>query len=77
MIRTVGEIVEAVQRQEDVGNDELRLALLCLYYDGTMAARSDYERQSEVALRLPSPPQEMTGGGCPLILGHRDRTVTG
>lgn len=33
-MRTVIDIVEAVQEQQPVTEDELRLALLCLFYDG-------------------------------------------
>lgn len=51
-MRTVEEIVEAVQEQQLVSEDELRLALLCLFYDGYMACPSDYAGRSELALRV-------------------------
>jgi hypothetical protein len=50
--RTVSEIVDAVQEQQPVTETELRLALLCLFYDGQMACPSDYEGASELKLRM-------------------------
>ena len=51
-MRTVSEIVDAVQEQRPATEEELRLALLCLFYDGTMAAPHDYEDASELKLRM-------------------------
>ena len=51
-MRTVFEIVSAVQEQEDVTIDELRLALLCVFYDGAMASPGDFNEASELKLRL-------------------------
>lgn len=51
-MRTVNSIVGAVQEQQPVTEQELRLALLCLYYDGQMACQSDYEGVSESRLRM-------------------------
>lgn len=51
-MRTVGEIVEAVQEQQPVTEAELRLALLCLFYDGQLACPSDFEGASELRLRM-------------------------
>jgi len=51
-VRTVSEIVEAVRKQEPATEEELRLALLALYYDNTMACRSDFESASELKLRM-------------------------
>jgi len=51
-LRTVSEIVEAVQQQQPATEEELRMALLCLYYDNTMACDSDFEKASELKLRM-------------------------
>lgn len=51
-MRTVGEIVEAVQERQAVDDDELRLALLCLYYDGQLGIDVDAETRSAPALRM-------------------------
>jgi hypothetical protein len=48
--RSVGDIVEAVQEQGPVTEAELRLALLCLYYDLQMACPSDYAGKPQVQL---------------------------
>lgn len=49
-MRTVSEIVGAVQEQQSATDEELRLALLCLFYDGQMACPSDYEGKSRALL---------------------------
>lgn len=51
-MRTVGEIVEAVQEREPATEEELRLALLCLYYDGGLATRHDGETAHVLLLRM-------------------------
>lgn len=51
-MRTVSEIVDAVQEQQPVTEDELRLALLCLHFHGQMASQSDFETASELKLRM-------------------------
>ncbi|HEU4544314.1 MAG TPA: hypothetical protein VFR23_24500 [Jiangellaceae bacterium] len=48
----MNDIVGAVQEQEPATEEELRLALLCLYYDGQMSAPSDYESAGELRLRM-------------------------
>lgn len=50
--RTVSEIVEAVQEQQPATDSELRLALLCLFYDGQMACPHDYAGKTQVHLEL-------------------------
>lgn len=49
-MRPVTEIVLAVQEQQPATDDELRLALLCLFYDGQMACPSDYEGKTQAHL---------------------------
>lgn len=51
-MRTVREICIAVQDQQPVTEDELRLSLLCLMYDGQMANPRDFETASEMKLRM-------------------------
>lgn len=51
-MRTVSDIVEAVQTQQPATDEELRLTLLCLYYNSILDAPSDFEGASELKLRL-------------------------
>ena len=51
-MRTVSEIIEAVQEQQPATEEELRLALLCCHYSLTLAQRYDFETASEMALRM-------------------------
>ncbi len=41
-MRTVGAIVESVQEQQPATEEELRLALLAVFYHAQMACSSDY-----------------------------------
>jgi hypothetical protein len=50
--RTICDIVDAVQEQQPVTEEELRLTLLCLFYDGQMSAPHDYETASDLKLRM-------------------------
>jgi hypothetical protein len=50
--RTVSEIVEAVQEQQPATEAELRLALLCLFYDGQMSCPHDYAGKTQVHLEM-------------------------
>jgi hypothetical protein len=50
--RTVGDIVLACQEQQPVTELELRHALLCLYYDGQLAASSDFATASPLKLQM-------------------------
>ena len=45
-VRTVNEIVGAVQEGQPATDEELRLALLCLYYNGQLSARAPRENTS-------------------------------
>lgn len=50
-MRTVSEIVDAVQEGAPATDQELRTALLCLFYDGSLATKPDFEDASELKLR--------------------------
>lgn len=50
-MRTVSEIVEAAQEQQPATDEELRLALLCVYYALQLGTASSYETDSELILR--------------------------
>lgn len=52
-MRTVSEIVEAVQTGQPATDEELRLALLCLFYHGQASAcPSDYATASAARLQM-------------------------
>lgn len=51
-MRTVSDIVGAVQESRPVTEEELRLCLLCLFYDWQMATPSDYAGKSQAQLEM-------------------------
>lgn len=51
-MRTVGDIVGAVQEGQPATDEELRLALLCIFYDWQMATPSDYAGKSQLHLEM-------------------------
>lgn len=51
-MRTTIDIIGAVQEQQPVTEHELKLALLCLYYDGALATTADFENASHLKLKL-------------------------
>lgn len=50
-MRTVGDIVEAVQEQQPVTDTELRYTLLCLNYALQLSCPSDFNHSPEFRLR--------------------------
>jgi len=50
-MRTVSEIVGAVQDQEHATEEELRLTLLCLFYHGQLHSAPDHEDADPMLLR--------------------------
>lgn len=52
VMRTVGEIVDACQEEQPATEQELRLALLSLYYVLQMSCPHDYEQAGELKLRM-------------------------
>lgn len=52
-MRTIGDIIEAVQEQQAVTDEELRLTLLSLYYFMAIHAPfRDFDKEPEMVLRM-------------------------
>jgi hypothetical protein len=51
-MRSVNDIVGAVQEQQPATDEELRLALLCLYYDNQLATPHDFGSVPDATLRM-------------------------